>query len=154
MSVSLGSSLALAVGQHASELEVRVQLYRDELEHFVAESWRTNAGLGEGLPLYMSGLIARALKSPRVRTLLLVDKQDPDLAIGWICCSDDMEALHFIYIKPQYRRLGLSRLLLEAAFAFGPARGRPRCHTFETRCLKWLKLSTSYFPYALQLGEP
>jgi len=135
----------------SAEQQVRLTEYRrEEHDAFVRESWRTNSEVDDKLRIDMGELIRAALSSPSIRLVILVDGTWSDLLIGWVAASNDGKVLHFVYVKPQYRKNGFARMLLEAADVVP---GKVHLHTFHTRCLKWLKLKTMHFPYALQVTK-
>ena len=58
---------------------------------------------------------------PRSSVLVLCDPQDKDHMMGWICFEKENPCLHFLFIKFNFRRMGMGRrLLLEAGLPESP----------------------------------
>ena len=85
--------------------------------------------------------IQRLLASSSV--LVAYFPEVPDEVLGWACVQGD--ALHYVYVKGTYRRMGIGRGLVE---------GRARCYTQrveakEGRALMSV-LDLEYNPYKLE----
>jgi hypothetical protein len=58
---------------------------------------------------------------PRTSVLVLCDPQDKDHMMGWICFEKENPCLHFLFIKFNFRRMGMGkRLLLETGLPESP----------------------------------
>ena len=49
---------------------------------------------------------------PRSQVLVLCDPADEDHIMGWICFEKENPCLHFLFIKFNFRRMGMGRRLL------------------------------------------
>lgn len=84
------------------------------------------------------GLIERILaRDPVVRLAVLPD--DPEVVLGWSVSEPD--AVHYVYVKPPFRRYGVATALLAHV-------NRPFTFTHYTYILRDLKLDgCSFNPY-------
>ena len=58
---------------------------------------------------------------PRSSVLVLCDPEDKDHMMGWICFEKENPCLHFLFIKFNFRRMGMGRrLLLETGLPESP----------------------------------
>jgi hypothetical protein len=58
---------------------------------------------------------------PRTSVLVLCDPSDKDHIMGWICFEKENPCLHFLFIKFNFRRMGMGRrLLLETGLPQSP----------------------------------
>ena len=58
---------------------------------------------------------------PRTQLLVLCDPADKDHIMGWICYEKENPCLHFLFIKFNFRRMGMGkRLLLETGLPESP----------------------------------
>ena len=58
---------------------------------------------------------------PRTQVLVLCDPADKDHIMGWICYEKENPCLHFLFIKFNFRRMGMGkRLLLETGLPESP----------------------------------
>lgn len=84
--------------------------------NYIRSSWLREYGGSEWAravgPHYMKdhhAVIERLLKRSAVKIAGLEDI--PSAICGWVCFEPTR--IHFVYVKPRYRRLGLARRLLE-----------------------------------------
>ena len=64
---------------------------------------------------------------------------DPDTVGGWVCSAGN--TLHYVYVKHEYRRIGLARMLVAAACPPGPV---AYTHLTDAVQLKRLPKNWSY----------
>lgn len=85
--------------------------------------------------------ISRLLKSSAVTVAYF--PQVPDEVLGWSCVQGD--ALHYVYVKGIYRKMGIARGLVE---------GRVRCYTQRVEAKEGRALVSAlkleYNPYKLE----
>jgi len=81
---------------------------------------------------------------------VLVDTEDSDHVYGWVCADAFLKLLHFVYVKPIYRRSGFARQLLDCFFADAP----PDFHSHDTAKFRLLKLKSHFDPYTFFGGTP
>ncbi len=85
---------------------------------FVESSWRRNydyAPCPGGVEEYIatqSQVIATCLATSDV--LVACPAERPEQILGW-CCYRRPAVVHYVYVKPYYRRVGIGRVLLEYA---------------------------------------
>lgn len=100
----------------ADDLELRAM--REDDRHYVLSSWlRSYAGRAREARDYASIDAFYADYAPVVRALLARSqvivaslKENPDVIVGWAAVEDD--ALHYVLVKPRWRRLGVARWML------------------------------------------
>jgi GNAT superfamily N-acetyltransferase len=68
--------------------------------------------------------------------LVAARRDDPDQVLGWICFEalDDGRVVHYLYVKPGTRRMGVASELLRRA-----APGGRDFYTFRTRASRYFK---------------
>lgn len=95
--------------------------------HFIGESWRRHysssawARCPGGLDEYIAtqkAVIAQCLATSQVLVAYpdMDEHREPDQVLGWICYRAPA-TVHYLFVKPYYRRKGIGRNLLLAALA-------------------------------------
>lgn len=56
-------------------------------------------------------LLEAVLAHPKTYLKVACDRKDPDLIFGW-CVWSVPDVVHFVYVKPSWRRLGIGNALL------------------------------------------
>jgi GNAT superfamily N-acetyltransferase len=112
----------------------------------VFQSWFRSGGQaypGVGGDIYLKGMegrIGRLLE--RIPVTVAYATVAPTEILGWVCA--DATCLHFIYVKPVYRRQGIARALVPESVK---TYSHPPCRTGE----KFLKaLGLEYDPFRLE----
>lgn len=95
---------------------------------FIRESWRRSHGCAPttrcpgGVSEYVrtqNQAIATALATSDVLVAYPeAPERAPSLVMGWICYRG--KVVHYVYVKPAYRRAGIGRALLDAALVETP----------------------------------
>ena len=49
---------------------------------------------------------------PKTNVLVLCNPEDEDHIMGWVCYEEESPCLHFLFIKFNFRRMGMGRRLL------------------------------------------
>jgi len=85
-------------------------------------------------------LIEDILERPDVRISVACLQTDPSLIFGWACFEGPV--LHYIFVKPPYRRLGIAKTLVRLSSM------KYYTHqTYDTKHLLSSMKSASYVPY-------
>lgn len=80
--------------------------------------------------------------------------ESADLFQGWACAEPSRGVLHYVYVKPAYRREGVAQRLVDDLFGDDP--GALRCtHWTARRPIREAaeRRRLVYDPYALTMGE-
>ena len=84
--------------------------------------------------------IGRLLDDPKTRLLCSVAVEDMDTIVGWAAARGD--CLHYVFVRPAFRRNGISRDLLRSLFPAGMRR-------YSTRTAKGDSFVASRHPDAV-----
>jgi len=60
-------------------------------------------------------IVERALSSPNCVAMIAHPENEPDVILGFVVGekSDEASVLHFIYVKPAFKRMGIAKHLLK-----------------------------------------
>tara|TARA_R100000789_G_scaffold67345_1_gene63254 strand:- start:732 stop:1217 length:486 start_codon:yes stop_codon:yes gene_type:complete len=80
---------------------------------------------------------------PKTHVLVLCNPEDEDHIMGWVCYETEAPCLHFLFIKFNFRRMGMgSRLLSETGLPESPEECEVSWRTpalnFFTKNYKWI----------------
>ena len=80
---------------------------------------------------------------PKTHVLVLCNPEDEDHIMGWVCYETETPCLHFLFIKFNFRRMGMgSRLLSETGLPESPdeceVSWRTPALNFFTKNHKWI----------------
>ena len=94
------------------------------------------------LLLSQSRTLLKAL-IPKTHVLVLCNPEDEDHIMGWVCYETETPCLHFLFIKFNFRRMGMgSRLLSETGLPESPdeceVSWRTPALNFFTKTHKWI----------------
>lgn len=76
-------------------------------------------------------VVHRLLQNNQVS--ILCTKEDPEHIIGFMCHSKD--TIHYIYIKYNYRKMGLTYMLLDSVVPLGDDTNTQQCQILTTHML-------------------
>lgn len=91
-------------------------------QDFVRDSWRRNydyAPCPGGVPEYIvtqGAVIDQALRTSEV--VIACPPERPEQILGWICARH-LDVVHYLYVKPYYRRHGIATALLRLVLRTG-----------------------------------
>ena len=80
---------------------------------------------------------------PKTHVLVLCNPEDEDHIMGWVCYEEEAPCLHFLFIKFNFRRMGMGkRLLSETGLPKSPEECEVSWRTpalnFFTKNYKWI----------------
>lgn len=89
-------------------------------------------------------LIKRALAEHPEWFRMLVNVEDTNQIYGWVCADEGPRVLHFVFVKPAFRRMGFARQLLSIFFKSE----QPLIHSHDAPKLRVLRLGSHFDPYS------
>jgi hypothetical protein len=93
--------------------------------------------------------IVGVFSDPNSRVLMAVEPSDDNQIFGWLASSNLPVGsfLHYVFVKPLYRRLGVAAGLLQANGLFD-------AYTHHTPCAPWVVGKAVFDPYRFICQEP
>lgn len=119
-------------------------------QSFVAATWTRSMQRVRGEGRAIGKLVDRVLERSDTRCLLLVPAAEPDRIHAWCVYAEGPKVplVHYVFVRPEFRRKGYARELLKQA---GVATDAPAVFTQQSRDA--VKLMTAY-PMAAHLPLP
>lgn len=131
---------------------------------FIHETWRKNYYKGANYSKHLSPQEFDAAHRPIRNNILLkrdatiivaASKEDPDVIIGWIAVQKPLQSkgmfLHYLYVKEEFRRLGIGSELVKRAIP-----DEPVMFTHMTRKISFIRnmspekfMNFHFFPHLI-----
>lgn len=123
-------------------MKLSIRAYRPTDEAFVIDAWKRSyegalAVRGcdrEHYRIEMSRTIGRILDKTTTTTLVACDPEDADTIVGFACYTRSTMLgpveLHYVYVKREFRKMGVARFMLEGipvgSYTFLAPQAKPR----------------------------
>lgn len=106
-----------AISSHAGDVAAIPPIVIDTwLTSFRKSPWAGALPNNIYKPAYFESI--RQLVSRGARVVCAVNPDKPDHVLGWLCfeqTSDGVPVVHYVFVKPLYRKRGIARSLFDAA---------------------------------------